>query len=112
MPTIAGPTATSVANVIGSADFVPVVPDSPSPVGRGSPRACANRDTAELRHRLAALSPGRLADIILDLVDRTGEPLTAMVEAALRRLADAPTEAPVEDAEPFMVGNSPAMQRV
>ncbi len=112
MPTIAGPPATSVAKAIGRAEFVPVVPDSPSPVGRGSPHACASRDTADLRHRLAALSAGRLADIILDLVDRTGEPLMPVVVAALRRIDEMPAATPVEDAEPFMVGNSPAMQRV
>jgi len=112
MPTIAGPAATSVAKAIGSAEFVPVRPDSPSSVGRGSLHSCASRDTAELRRRLAALSAGRLAEIILDLIDRTGEPPLAVVEAALRRPVDAPTAARAEEAEPFMVGNSPAMHRV
>jgi DNA-binding NtrC family response regulator len=111
MPTIAGPVATSVADIIGSVEFVPVVPASSSPVGRGAPRPYAKRD-ADLHHRLAALSAGRLAEIILDLVDRTGEPLMAVVEAALRRFDEAPAEVRVEEAEPFMVGNSPAMQRV
>src|SRR5258708_17653324 len=103
MPTIAGPPATSVAKAIGRAEFVPVVPDSPSPVGRGSPHACASRDTADLRHRLAALSAGRLADIILDLVDRTAEPLMPVVLAALRRIDHLPAATPLEQADHFMV---------
>jgi DNA-binding NtrC family response regulator len=111
MPTIAGSPATSAEGVMGSGDFAALVADSPTLVERVPPRRPRRHD-AELRERLAALSAGRLADLILYLIDRSDDTLMPVIETALRRLADAPAEAPSEDTEPFMVGNSPAMQRV
>jgi len=72
----------------------------------------SNSATDELRQRLGALSVERLAGILLQLVECQGEPLRRLVEAALRAQAEAKAPAVTEDVEPFLIGNSPAMQRV
>jgi DNA-binding NtrC family response regulator len=65
-----------------------------------------------LRDRLKCLSPDRLSDIIVYAVDRQGDGLRRVIEEALRKLADVSGPPRSEEPEPFMVGNSPAMQRV
>ena len=92
-------------------DFAALIAASPTLAERLPSRAAARR-APELRERLRALSSARLADIILDLVDCPRDALMPALEAALQRVAAAPAEAVTEDTEPFMVGNSPAMQRV
>ena len=93
-------------------DFTALIADSPTiVVERVPPRPPCGHDR-ELRERLRALSSTRLADIILHLVDCPRDAILPALEAALQRLADMPTEALTEETEPFMVGNSPAMQRV
>jgi DNA-binding NtrC family response regulator len=66
---------------------------------------------SDLRNRLKCLSPERLADILVQAVDRQGDGLRRIIEEALRKLAH-PSAPRSEEAEPFMVGNSPAMHRV
>jgi DNA-binding NtrC family response regulator len=67
---------------------------------------------ADLRDRLKSLNPERLTDILLYAVDRQGDTLRRVVEEALRKLTELSGPARNEEPEPFMVGNSPAMQRV
>jgi DNA-binding NtrC family response regulator len=93
-------------------DFTALIADSPTIIVERVPPQPPGRHDRELRQRLRALSSTRLADIILHLVDCPRDGLMPALEAALQRLADLPTEAPAEETEPFMVGNSPAMQRV
>src|SRR5689334_12665124 len=107
MPTIVGSAATSTESAIGSSDFVARLPDSASLAKRSPPRRPSHGNDAALRERLVALSSSRLVDIILDLVAHSDDTLVPAIEMALRRLGDTPAEAPAEETEPFMVGNSP-----
>jgi DNA-binding NtrC family response regulator len=67
-----------------------------------------------LYERLRALGPDRLAGLVLAVADPRDPETRRLIEEACARAAsepDAPSAA-VEDAEPYMVGASPAMHRV
>ena len=73
---------------------------------------CLDDKHADLRKRLKCLNPERLTDILLYAVDCQGDALRRVIEDALHKLTDLSGPARREETEPFMVGNSPAMQRV
>ncbi len=70
--------------------------------------AGATRDIVGLRDELRALGTERLLDIVLSLASQTGCDVAALLRAEPKAAAPAREES----AEPYMVGASPAMQRV
>jgi DNA-binding NtrC family response regulator len=113
MSTTAREEGGSDRSALGTTEYVVVVPPT-APRGVPAERGAADTQTrhGDLRDRLKCFSPERLADVILYAVDRQGDGLRRIIEEALRKLADAQGPARTEEAEPFMVGSSPAMQRV
>jgi DNA-binding NtrC family response regulator len=65
-----------------------------------------------LNERLKRLSAERLADILIRLTDSQGPEVKRLVDAALRKFSDTVAPSHAEEAEPYMVGSSPAMQKV
>jgi DNA-binding NtrC family response regulator len=65
-----------------------------------------------LNERLKRLSAERLADILIRLTDSQGPEVKRLVDAALRKFSDTVAPSHAEAAEPYMVGSSPAMQKV
>jgi len=91
----------------------------PPELGRMAPpatRAAAAGDkrgrAAALRERLKRLSAEHLAEILIRLTDSQGPEVKRLVDAALRKFPDTLAPSHAEDAEPYMVGSSPAMQTV
>ena len=70
--------------------------------------AGTTRDIVGLRDELRALGTERLLDIVLSLASQTGCDVAALLRAEPKTAAPAREES----AEPYMVGASPAMQRV
>jgi DNA-binding NtrC family response regulator len=93
---------------LGSSEFDTfVAPPSPEPLVHRR-----DQKHTDLRDRLRCLSPERLADVLVYAVERQGDAFQRVLDEALRKLAQPSGPARTEEAEPFMVGNSPAMQRV
>jgi DNA-binding NtrC family response regulator len=81
-------------------------PTLAAPGGGAGPRPLA------LSERLKRLSAEHLAEILVQLTHSQGPEVRRLIDAALRKISDtiAPTHA--EEPEPYMVGSSPAMQKV
>ncbi|HKT18222.1 MAG TPA: sigma-54 dependent transcriptional regulator [Stellaceae bacterium] len=82
------------------------------PHAADKPGATAKQNAA-LRAKLTGLDVETLADLLLVAASRLGTDVEALFPQLWSQapLADA-AEKPAEEPEPFMVGNSPAMQRV
>jgi DNA-binding NtrC family response regulator len=67
-----------------------------------------------LYERLRALGTDRLAALVLALADPRDAETRRLIDEACANVSGVPTAAPsgAEDAEPYMVGSSPAMHRV
>jgi DNA-binding NtrC family response regulator len=65
-----------------------------------------------LGERLKRLSAERLAEILIRLTESQGPEVRRVVDAALCKISDTMAPSHAEEAEPYMVGSSPAMQKV
>jgi DNA-binding NtrC family response regulator len=98
-----------VTGKLGTTEFSTVV------ASQGAASAPVLRDITartELQTRLVRLGPGRLAELILEIADRQGDGFRRALEDALREFSDTIAPSHAEEAEPYMVGSSPAMQKV
>jgi DNA-binding NtrC family response regulator len=97
--------ATSVSEKRSGEGLACLVPSAPEAV------ASPARDP-DLAFRLSRLRADHLIDILIELVERQGEPLRRALDEALQKIPDTLAPSHAEDSEPYMVGSSPAMQRV
>lgn len=89
---------------------VTVSPVVVSPEPKSGDRA--RIDDSSLYEQLRALGSDRLAALVLALADPRDIETRRLLDEACARTSTSPASASVEDAEPYMVGASPAMHRV
>ena len=103
----------SQSSIVGRPEFVALVPPlAPLACDLTSALDHQTEEGKSLYARLRTLDSERLAEILLHTIDKHGESLRLLVEEALRKVPPSRGPARSEDAEPFMVGSSPAMQGV
>ena len=107
MPLLHGRTSPSGQATSTPSEVAIVVPSTPEKDGSGHPQGAGG-----LYHKLRALGLDRLAQLIIAIADLGDEDAAALIGAALAGAADMPMAAAHEEAEPYMVGASPAMNRV
>jgi DNA-binding NtrC family response regulator len=98
-----------VAGKLGTTEFSSIISSLLAPA------ALVLRDVrarTDLQARLVRLGSERLAELIIEIADRQGEPFRRALDEALRKFPDTLAPSHAEDAEPYMVGSSPAMQAV
>src|SRR5689334_17272538 len=86
---------------------VPPASDPSTKSGNGLPQGAGG-----LYHKLRALGVDRLAQLVVAIADLGDEDATALIDATLAGAGDMPVAPSYEEAEPYMVGASPAMNRV
>jgi DNA-binding NtrC family response regulator len=94
---------------LGTTEFSSIISSLPAPA------ASVLRDVrarADFQARLVRLGSERLAELILEIAGRQGAAFRRALDEALRKFPDTMAPSHAEDAQPYMVGSSPAMQTV
>jgi DNA-binding NtrC family response regulator len=90
-----------------------VVPSKPDLSAASRNGHSANPQGADsLFHKLRALGVDRLAQLLVAIAELQDDDATALIDEALASATGAPAAPAYEEAEPYMVGASPAMNRV